>query len=372
MSRNAEAEHYGLSQRDISSFANWLINRKLKLKIRNRVLIQTWRHTIALAENLALECGRIGAASKIVLSTDNSLRQNLLNIAEDRLRRVILYEKTLLYDTDVLLTINGPQDPSSFWGVSPTKLAAYSKAKNEFYDEIFAKKIPTILIGIGHLTTSWAAAYGIDYEKFEATIMSSIYTDPKQIGNLAKPLIKSLVNAEEVRIQGPAGTDLSFDISNSTPILMDGTLEGTPQHILKLPYGSLAIFPQEGTAEGKVVFDIPKMLLGTRITNLQLSFHNGMLSSWRADKGSSLLESMLKVSSSDSNKLTSFTIGLNPNCIVVGADSDEVALGTVCLGMGDNRLLGGNNQGDFVFSAPIKRATVTVDGRKILSGGHIR
>ena len=48
------------------------------------------------------------------------------------------------------------------------------------------------------------------------------------------------------------------------------------------------------------------------------------------------------------------------------------APGSIAFGIGDNRGFGGDNQSDFGFASQLGGATLTIDGKVLISGGRLR
>ena len=64
-------------------------------------------------------------------------------------------------------------------------------------------------------------------------------------------------------------------------------------------------------------------------------------------------------------------MGLNPKVDLIGYTTDELSLGTVTIGVGANKGIGGKNDSSFSFSGTVTKPTVEIDGQTIMVDGRI-
>jgi hypothetical protein len=72
------------------------------------------------------------------------------------------------------------------------------------------------------------------------------------------------------------------------------------------------------------------------------------------------------------NHLTNIVIGLNPRAELIGFFTDRIVQGTVSIGIGANKGIGGTNETQFGHEETLRKPTLTVDGYKLVDEGKIQ
>jgi leucyl aminopeptidase (aminopeptidase T) len=137
-----------------------------------------------------------------------------------------------------------------------------------------------------------------------------------------------------------------------------------------LPTGSVTVSVVEGSASGKVSFDLPIPQVGKLIHGLQWIFENGRVTTVNAEKNLDAFKPIFERGHGDKDKIASLTIGLNPR-VRTGFLNDSLAKGAVSIGIGSNLDIGGKNDSDYGFQGTLSQATVELDGRTIVENGRI-
>src|SRR5207244_553671 len=78
-----------------------------------------------------------------------------------------------------------------------------------------------------------------------------------------------------------------------------------------IPSGSVTLLPQETSAEGVVVFDVPQAWAGRSIRRMRWEFRSGRLTKFEGDAAALALRKQYEVSTGDRDRISSFTIGTN-------------------------------------------------------------
>lgn len=204
-----------------------------------------------------------------------------------------------------------------------------------------------------------------------------------QMKILTKKIAIILSMANEVRVQTEYyKTDIKFGLGDwnntgyaSTGIVMKGSWGN-------LPSGEAFILP-ESFSSGKVVIDCAITHLGALLNPIHLEVNkNGIVDV--ENNGDELIDlfSMFRkkaleqgIDESNVKRICEFGIGTNPNVKKPGEEIIEIEkiLGTVHIGVGDNRIFGGEIKAPSHIDMIIKRPTVTIDGdQTIIINGKIK
>lgn len=207
-----------------------------------------------------------------------------------------------------------------------------------------------------------------------------------QMETLTKKIAIILSMAKKVRIQTEYyKTNIEFGLGDwnntgiaSTGIVMKGSWGN-------LPSGEAFILP-ESFSHGKVVIDCAITHIGAIVNPVHLEVNENGIADVESngDESDELIDLLSlfqnkameqKIDESNVKRICEFGIGTNPNVKRPGEEIIEIEkiLGTVHIGIGDNRIFGGHFKAPSHIDMVITRPTVTIDGdQTIISNGKIR
>lgn len=184
-----------------------------------------------------------------------------------------------------------------------------------------------------------------------------------------------------VRVQTPAGTEISFRIGERPFNKQDGdassermkTARVRIDREIELPAGVIRVAPIEETVNGRIV--IPSARFGDKTARgVRLEFRNGRITRIEADENLALVESAL-AGEDAARSFRELAIGFNPRLkSPPGASSLAYygyGAGVVRMSLGDNQELGGAVRGNFARWFFFPDATVEVDGKTLVRDGKL-
>src|SRR3972149_2276387 len=300
------------------------------------VLIETWQHTIDLASDIALECYRTGAKPMITLMTDRLWWNALEQLPDQYIRKPPRHILNAADSITVWILLGGPQDPTKFREIPATRLESYFEGEKPVLDKTFEKKVRTAEVLLGQITPERARTYDLDYVRWLKMTEDAIKTDYSKMAELGRKIANRLERGSRIHLTSRTGTDLKFDITKRPVHVQDGIVDqediGRGLVSTRLPSGKVEVAPLEDSAQGTIVFE--------------------------ATKG-------------DKANIGQFVVGLNPRVELIGYTTDELALGTASVGVGENRGIGGKNDSSFAFSGTIERPTIAINGSTVMENGRI-
>jgi len=92
---------------------------------------------------------------------------------------------------------------------------------------------------------------------------------------------------------------------------------------------------------------------------------------YSAEQNLDVFKGQYQNATGDSNRLADFTIGLNPRAEHVGIFTDRIVTGTVSVGIGANAGIGGDNKNVFGYQGSMRKATLEVDGKRLVQDGRL-
>ena len=183
----------------------------------------------------------------------------------------------------------------------------------------------------------------------------------------ARRLVAQLEGANEVRIQGRAGTDLRLRVEGR-PWLSD-TFPLEAGHGANFPSGEIYIAPHRDGADGVLVADltIPYTVEGLVDAPVTLQFEQGRVTSIEGGRAARMLRELVADSGEGADVIAELGVGLHPGLKPRGHTMlDEKAAHTAHVAIGRNTgSYGGDNEAaihvDCIFSGPRLEA----DGRPV-------
>jgi leucyl aminopeptidase (aminopeptidase T) len=259
--------------------------------------------------------------------------------------------------------------------VPASRLEILFEGDKPVLDKTFEKKVRTAELLLGHVTPQRARVYGFDYDRWLKMTEDAIKVDYPKLAELGRKMGLRLERGAKVHITSKGGTDVKFDITKRPVHVQDGIVDQADiEHGLvstQLPSGKVELAPLEESAKGTVVFDVPRALKGRLIQELRIEFEKGRIRDYKAKKYEEVFKEYFDATRGDRDKIAQFTIGLNPKVDLIGYTTDELTLGTISIGVGANKGLGGKNDSSFTFTGTVTKPTVEIDGQTIMIDGRI-
>lgn len=216
---------------DLEEAARITVRDSLQLRSGERVLIVTnpQKDVSAIAMAIFRHCREVGARANLIFQE----------------------QKTQFDDMDPAVLGALKSRPDVYISISSNKLGKDPEGRAKPYksDGISYDSITYFLIqGLGCTRGFWSP--GISRDLF----ISAVPVDFARMKQDCLFLKSRLDQAEAVRITAPSGTDLRFGIAGRLAMVDDGDFS-RPGTGGNLPAGEAFISPQNGTAEGVIVYD---------------------------------------------------------------------------------------------------------------------
>ena len=356
------------------SFVKKTVKDCLRIKKDDRVLIFTWRHTLDLAEALAIECMKTGADTHVELQSDEIFFETLTSLSIDDLKRTDPFGLALLDVSTANIFISGPEDPTRMRGIPAEKWNAMFRSEKPFYDKMLQRKVRSVEIMIGLVTPQRAKTYGFIYKDWKENMQAALDVQYHEMRKLAMKLEKVLTRAREVRIATSNGTDLKLNLEERPILIYDGVIDeedlSEGAYFAALPSGNVSVAPKETSGDGSFVSDAPEPSQGMLFRDVTWKFKDGKLVSFEGGGDTDILKQTWAKSVGDKDRIASLTFGINPNART-GFTFNPIVLGTVTIGVGDNRELGGKNESDYGLRFTATKPTVEFDGKIVIKQGRI-
>lgn len=354
--------------------ARSIVRNSLRPKEFEPVVISTYPHTIELAEQITLECQKLGADPLMVLDTDVAFYAQFKNYSDDNLRRCSAHCTGLLEYVRSYVWLGGPRDPGPMARTPKEKFGAMYQGEQAHYEKGLVKKPKNVAVALGQITRERARVYGLNYAKWKAMVEAAIAVDFRRLEAAGKRAAALLGAEAEVRITAENGTDLRFRLAGGSrrPEVDDGVIsdEDLAADVtdVALPAGEVWVAPVEESAQGTFVSDVGIPQVGRLIEGLSWTFRDGHAVEIAARRNLAASQAGWETATGARDMFGTFGIGLNPRA-KAGYLLNAVAAGAVNVGIGENRELGGKNEASYGFASTLASPTVEIGGKMVIDRG---
>jgi leucyl aminopeptidase (aminopeptidase T) len=351
------------------AFVKRVVKTCLRIGKDDKVTVLSWRHMLDLAEAFAMECKKAGAHVLIECVSDDIWYDSVATLPIDYLETPNPFSLALAGVATAIIFITGPKSPERQQRVPAERWIALSRADKPYYERVLKRKVRMVEILLGFVTPERAKTYGFDYQAWKKNVKESTDVDYEEVQRLGKELAESLEKSGKVEITNPDGTDLSFTLENRTAHIYDGVISEDDINdgaiFAELPDGAVSAAPTEASAQGLLRSKLSFPQVGRVIESISLGFEDGRVKSFAGGKNIDVIRNMWKKSTGDKDRIGWFTLGLNPKASL-GFLTNAIVRGTVTVGIGENRELGGKNSSDYRLPVTLSEPTVKLDGKIII------
>ncbi|NOY58989.1 MAG: aminopeptidase [Calditrichaeota bacterium] len=192
-----------------------------------------------------------------------------------------------------------------------------------------------------------------------------------KINRLSQKVKDILSIGKEVKISAPNGTELYIPIRQNAGFADTGLLHH-PGSFSELPAGESAIIPDENKMEGMLVVDCGMGVNKADKDRLVLTIKDGRISRISGGTAAQKLRRQLGKFGPQSRNIVKFGIGTNDAARINGFPlEDKKVRGTIHLAIGNNISFGGHVNIPIHLESIVYKASVEIDGRKIIDRGKM-
>ena len=369
----------GAQSPDIRNVARNLVQAGL-VKPGDKVIVSGSVRDASLLEDIAVEVMKVGAYPLVTIWSDALTRRSYDEVPAKYDDVTSPLGKVFVENFDVQIALDVGEDEGVLAGVPVARTAARAKANEPINQAYFRRNVRFVNLGNGlYPTATVSRRLGVPQSAVASAFWKAASVSPASLRTTAESLRRAIAKGKVVTLTAPNGTDFSVALDADRALISDGALtaekvkQGSAAAATWLPAGELLVPAVNGSAHGKIVVD--KFLWDGRIIRgLTLTFKNGVLESMTAANDMARLKAQYDAGGGAKDRFGGIDIGVNPETrLPVGSGRTVwTAPGSVVLGFGDNRGLGGTNVSDFGLGTQLGNATVKVDGVTIINNGHLK
>jgi len=208
------------------------------------------------------------------------------------------HEEAMVEAADCHAVIRSHENVTELDDVDGDVNADYEKA----YSPILNERLTDRWTLTQHPSPADAQLAGMSFEGYQNFVYDAILKDWSEQEAFQEHMVEILEEGEEVRIVSGETTDVTMSIAGNHPINDTNTNN--------LPGGEVFTAPQPDSVEGHVTFDKPIYRRGKEVNGAELTFEDGEVVEFSAEKNEAFLESILHTDPGAS-RLGELGIGMN-------------------------------------------------------------
>lgn len=352
-----------------------LVTKYLRLKPGENVIVETWPHSLPMASAMVDEARRVGARALVHLEDEESYFSALERKQSKLLGLASEPEWAALQKADAYVMFWGPEDVARR-DKFPDPVVEESLAWNQKWYEMARKSgLRGLRMEYGRATPSKAREYGVSLGTWKKELLEAALADPEEMLRSGERLQKRFAKGRKIRITHRNGTDLEVGVDHPKSRVYAGVptreSKANPFGMMhNAPVGSFASTLDGTTAEGTIVANRPSYSDWGITQGGKFVFEGGHLVAHRFAKGGAKFDQLYATAKPGKDRTGFVYIGLNPAIHQI-PNMEDCERGAICVSVGRNSFLGGENSSDFMGWVTLAGAEISVDGSPVVRSGKI-
>lgn len=281
----------------IEKHAQILVEWSTEVQEGDMVIIRAHPDAHDLVVALNREIAKAGGVPMVLMSSEEVSRAFFDGASDETLKILPEHQKAAVEAADVFIGVSAPVNTKAMANVDPKKQMISRKARKELSDIIMEKR----WCGTVHPCRTLAQQANMSLEEYRDFVYNATLIDWEKASENMYLMKEHLESHDDIHFIGPE-TDLHASTEGRIWIASDG------KH--NMPSGEVFTAPVEDTVEGHIYFDIPFMEQGKVIEGVRLTFENGEVVDYSAEKNEEVLESIINTDEG-SRYLGEMAIGTN-------------------------------------------------------------
>lgn len=206
----------------------------------------------------------------------------------------------------------------------------------------------------------------------EDCMIRCLNADYRRIADMSLKLTEILDKAKVAHVTTPGGTDVTLPLEGMKGFSDTGLFKNKGDWG-NLPAGEAYIAPVEGRSNGIIVVDGAMAGLGVlKESYIKMKIVDGFVEDISGGEEAETLKKLIDLHGHPARNVAELGIGTNYRALITGLIlEDEKATGTVHIGLGDNKSMGGTVSVPSHLDGILKDPTLEIDGELIMKDGKI-
>ncbi|MGI0155230.1 MAG: helix-turn-helix domain-containing protein, partial [Thermoplasmata archaeon] len=204
------------------AMARAVLQRCLRVRRGERVLIQSWTGTQGYANGFVIECRRLGALPLLLHEDEATYWASAMECRPEHLSRLGEHCRAALERSDVLVSFFGPSDRARYHALLPKVRSRLGEYQDALFRAAARAGGRAVQMAIGRASPASARFYGVDLAAWRSELVEGALVEPRELRRRAHRLLGPLAHGRSIEITHPNGTDLRLRLKQRLPQVSDG------------------------------------------------------------------------------------------------------------------------------------------------------
>ena len=285
-----------------TKLADLLINYSTCLQPGEHILIEAFDMPRKMVIALVKAAKKAGGDPHVVLRDAQIMRALHDEPSDSQYEKWAEYDLERMKRMDAYLGMRGSHNVSELGGLDAERQQAWGRI---YGTPVHMKQRlnHTRWCVLRWPTPAMAQLAGMSTEEFENFYFDVCTLDYSVMADAAEKLVEAMNACDQVHIQGPGDTDLTFSIKDIPAIPCCGKLN--------IPDGEVFTAPVKDSINGVIHYNTPSIYRGHSFENIRLEFKDGKIVNCSADQGGEFLNDIFDTDEG-ARYVGEFAIGFNP------------------------------------------------------------
>lgn len=344
-----------------SKVAAKILTESLHLSKGESITIESWNNGLPFARSLVVEARRSGVIPLLVLEDEDAYVKGIKTLDNETKGKMGKQEYALLSGSDAYAFIPGPPLSAYYSTLTAEQRTSATGYNDSWYEAAEKAKIRGVRLSFGYVGREMAKVLGKPVEKIvEHQLKVIAGSDLNNITSSGKRIAQNLQDGSNCTVSSANGSQLEFRLAGDTEIedgIVDEADLSSGSNMTYLPPGLVSKMVDSSSVSGRVKGFTMTSPFGI-IKDGTLEFESGKLAKWDSRPSKKALDKVVASIKEESQEMLQFSIGLNP-LVKLGYGIDRFAIGAATLNV------------SFRLTPVLQKASISVDGKEILSAGKV-
>ena len=337
--------------------AQKVLRETLRLKKGDSVTVESWDNGIPFARRVLAEARAMGCPAVMIYEDERAYVEGVRRAPEDSVGVMGRNEYGLLSGTDAYVFIPGQALGAYSKTLKPAERTKSTRYNSSWYQAAEKAGLRGARLSFGYVGKDLARILGKRAEDVVRAQLEAALVDFDEVSLSAKKVAPEMADGAQAELVTTGGR-LAMTLRGELEVedgLVDDQDKGSGNNMAYVPPGFVGKEVDPGSANGTVVLTDTLTEQGV-IPRIKLEFKDGRVASWDSTERAKV-KNLVGDPISDQRKLDFLSVGLNPK-FGYGWGQDRFVAGSISLG-------------GFGFRGQVKKGTLSVGGKALVSAGKL-